>query len=481
MAFLTRVKLSLGVILVGKAAFGPVDMDLRRVESGAGGVEAKHYGIIMNTPPPPRRWWKRLPVRLSVRAMMLLVLTFALALGGYVGFLRKAWLQQEVVSEIKATGGWVTYDFQLDPHGNGEPRAPKWLVDRLGVDFFGEIRDVKLSTGAKPVTPALLEKIGRLGRLRSLGASHVPSIDDESLAHLAGLANLEDLEIRATGVTGEGLVQLRHLIRLRNLDLRGLPLADADLAHLAGRRRLQSLSLDSPEVTDAGLAHLSHLTALVSLDLAGSGIRGEGLAHLGRMERLQSLDLTATAVDHLSALPQLPALERLSLGGSTIGDAGLAGIEKLPLLKELDLRDTMVADAGLRHLERLDHLAHLILCRTGISGAGAHSLARMKALAVLNLRATRITLEGVAELAANPSLARIDLWDTPARDGPNPDGMKALNVVTEHGWFGNNVGLIRPKQTVPPLQLDQVFTTRPNRARPIPRPPTRPIARSHPR
>src|SRR4051812_28040454 len=101
----------------------------------------------MDTPPSPRRWWKRPPARLSVRAMMLLVLTFALALGAYVGYLRRAWLQRELVAEIRATGGWVAYDFQLGPHGSGEPSAPKWLVDRLGVDFFGEIRDVGLGTG----------------------------------------------------------------------------------------------------------------------------------------------------------------------------------------------------------------------------------------------------------------------------------------------------------------------------------------------
>ena len=57
-------------------------------------------------------------------------------------------IQREAVAVIKNAGGTVSYDWEWN-NGNGmlggKPWAPIWLVDLVGVDFFGHVTVVSLS------------------------------------------------------------------------------------------------------------------------------------------------------------------------------------------------------------------------------------------------------------------------------------------------------------------------------------------------
>jgi hypothetical protein len=77
-----------------------------------------------------------------------------------------------------------------------------------------------------------------------------PSIDDQGLARLKPLSNLEELGLIATQVTDEGLPVLKSFPRLRDLTL----------FHEGWR---------NPTFTPAGLVHLEGLKSLKQLELSG--------------------------------------------------------------------------------------------------------------------------------------------------------------------------------------------------------------------
>ena len=87
-----------------------------------------------------RPWWSY--VRMSVRGLIVLVLLIGAGLGWIV---RSARIQRNAVVAIEKAGGSVSYDWERS-NGNdvpgGKPWAPRWLVDLVGVDYFGHVTAV---------------------------------------------------------------------------------------------------------------------------------------------------------------------------------------------------------------------------------------------------------------------------------------------------------------------------------------------------
>ncbi len=82
--------------------------------------------------------WRRY-LRFSVRGLIVLVLV----IGGWLGWIvRSARIQREAVAAIKDARGQVWYDWEWssgEPIPDGKPWAPKFLVDLIGVDYFGHV------------------------------------------------------------------------------------------------------------------------------------------------------------------------------------------------------------------------------------------------------------------------------------------------------------------------------------------------------
>jgi hypothetical protein len=88
---------------------------------------------------PSRKFWRQ-RLRLSVRGLMILVLVVG---GGLGWIIQSAHVQRDAVTAITAAGGTVFYNWQIRCDGsflsNPKPWAPKWLVDRVGIDYFGHV------------------------------------------------------------------------------------------------------------------------------------------------------------------------------------------------------------------------------------------------------------------------------------------------------------------------------------------------------
>jgi hypothetical protein len=186
------------------------------------------------------------------------LIVFVLAIGVWLGWLvRGARIQGDAVAAIEKNGGGVGYSWEWRD-GNripgGKPCAPRWLVELVGVDYFGHVTAVWLfSTSEAP--DATLAHVGRLTRLQAL-FDYSSSVGDAGLAHLRGLTELSTLILADSRVTDAGLAELKSQTKLSSLILAGAWVTDTGLAALKVLRNLSSLHLiDCPSSPMPGLSN----------------------------------------------------------------------------------------------------------------------------------------------------------------------------------------------------------------------------------
>ena len=143
------------------------------------------------------------------------------------------------MATTKNTHGQVVYEWDVtDGHITlrGKPWARTWLVDLIGIDYFGHVTQVHLTYTAS--IEVAMAPIGRLVRLRVLNLRKTP-LNDADLASFKGLSSLAYLDLQSTQVTDAGLVHLKGLNSLRVLSLRDTRVSDAGLVHLTGLTSLK--------------------------------------------------------------------------------------------------------------------------------------------------------------------------------------------------------------------------------------------------
>src|SRR3954447_14729317 len=118
-----------------------------------------------------RSCWQRPGVRLGVWALIVVLLV-----GGGLGrVVHRARIQRDAVAAIVRGGGKVLYDWEVihdrDPRGDvyrpnpgGKPDWPKWLIDQLGPDYFGDVDVVFLGPRGRD---AVMASVARLSRLEA--------------------------------------------------------------------------------------------------------------------------------------------------------------------------------------------------------------------------------------------------------------------------------------------------------------------------
>jgi hypothetical protein len=318
--------------------------ELVRAEAGSPLAAAQTSAFTVPAGAASGSRWKYL--RLSVQGLMVLVLVSGAALGWVV---RGARIQHQAVEAIENAGGDVFYDWKWSNEHKtpeGEPWAPRWLVDQIGADYFGHVTFIQL--GHKDAD-SVMTQVARLDRTQVLSLFE-STISDSELARLDGkLTHLSRVDLSGTRITDAGLVHLQGLTKLESLDLGGTQVSDAGVVHLQGLAKLDSLDLSETQVPDAGLAHLKKLQNISFLNLARTRVTDAGLIHLASLSKLSSLDLTLTPVT----------------------DAGLAHLKGLVRLSTLHLLGTKVTNAGLKMLEQAS--PNLSITRPSIDFGGFSS------------------------------------------------------------------------------------------------------------
>jgi hypothetical protein len=261
---------------------------------------------------PPLRWWKRLPVRLSVRALMVIVLALACSLGWVV---HRASVQRDAVTAVGRAGGAVRYDWQFKDGKmvpNGVPAGPAWLTRTLGPDYFDIVTNASLFGH---VTDVQMDSIANLDRVDTM-ILDPRGLSDEGLAKLDKMTGLRWLTISGSNVAMDTrIMPLKTMSRLQGLTIAGTDITDSGLLHLSGSGRLELLDLARTKVTDSGLARLVASPGIKNLFLDDTQIGDESLSHLERLVNLENLHIkrtkiTATGVEKLRrALPRATVID----------------------------------------------------------------------------------------------------------------------------------------------------------------------------
>ena len=208
-----------------------------------------------------RRRWR--PVVLG--AVLVLLLSYPLTIVG--GWCR----EQAAIQKLTKRGHAVAH-----PRRSGPGRLVGRLPERFAL-LFDRVTSVVL---VSPATDVDMADLGRLSRLRTLRMNPGPALTDAGILHLRGLLYLEQLDLSRTQVTDAGLVHLKGLTGLRRLRLTHTQVTDAGLVHLRGLSQLQYLGLGGTLVTGTGFVHLTGLTNLRLLSLRDTQVTDSELVLL---------------------------------------------------------------------------------------------------------------------------------------------------------------------------------------------------------
>ncbi len=314
-----------------------------------------------------------------------------------------------------------------------------WLVEP---DFYRPLTREELANLAIEIEKNSIP--GLFLRLRK-------EIDEDVLAELSGLTELQLLIVNERNLTDRGLAHLSTLTGLRILSLTGTGITDEGLWHLEGLDRIEELNLAQTAVTDAGLGALGRMENLAWLDLRDTAVTGTGLASLKGSDRLQCIGLRGTAVDDqgieslrgssiraldlgataitdkaMNTLFTLEELRILDLTGTAVGDDGLARLKGHGSIVCLHLERTRVTDAGIGHLAGCPNLTSIVLKRTAVTDRGLASLAGRE-LQALSVGRTGITDKSVEWIARTTSLINLDLGGTKVTE----EGIACLENLTD--------------------------------------------------
>ena len=257
----------------------------------------------------------------------------------------------------------------------------------LGPD--GSVRALSFRQGW--VTDSDMDLIAKLDKLERLDLSNT-RVTDLGLLKLKDLKNVRELNLfYAELVTDEGLATMRNWTKIERINARGTKVTDNTLALLAGKTTITALDIGYAEVTDSGLQQLSTLPNLRELAFGGNKLTEVGLQVLRTMPQLRTLDLSGrqrtdsglwslgTTDLGLDPIATVAELRQLNLSGLGVTSRGLGKLKPLAKLERLDLHACKrIGDEAVPHLAALPALKWVDVRDTAFTAAGVESLKKAR-------------------------------------------------------------------------------------------------------
>ena len=295
------------------------------------------------------------------------------------------------------------------------------VLDRTGVTDQG------VMTACGACTRLSLLSLSGCAATGAIGAALAPlrCLREVSLAHTrfsdTGIASwcsqpqpqMWALSLSHTAVTSTSLLALGQAMGgLEVLNLDGCRTGGEALRHL---NKLRRLNVADTLVTDADMEHICSLPALEALNLAFCSVTGSSLRRFPLPTTLKCLDLDTTRGVTLAELVHLPLLEQLTLpDGQT--DVSIVLLSRFSgTLTTLEMSSSGVTDAGVAHIAKLGQLRRLSMPHSKVTdGSLALLCASLPQLQTLNLSGTVVTDSGLQTLvdSAPESLLSVILIKT---------------------------------------------------------------------
>jgi serine/threonine protein kinase len=235
-------------------------------------------------------------------------------------------------STTTAAGTSASGDQETKAPLTAEARAVQWVLAQNGTVLVkpdGVSSTLRIAPGGRlPDRPVAITGVTITGR---------DKLKDGNLDELAGLQQLESVDLHDTGLIDAGLADLSSSPAIATLSLANTAVTDAGLSHLTSFVKLQKLDLGGlTKVTDAAVTTLASLTSLKQLSVGGSGLTPAGVAKL-----ISSLPQCTVSHSFPSAtVAELAFSNKAPLASPTASasmPAGTAIITLPPPGKEIDL------------------------------------------------------------------------------------------------------------------------------------------------
>jgi len=226
-------------------------------------------------------------------------------------------------------------------------------------------------------------------------ASLLEGADTPCGSFTPGAANL-----RACWITDVDLPELSKRPGLKVLDLSMTRISDQGLLLLKSMTGLEQLNLRYAElVGDEGLSAVKGWKQLKHIDLRGTKVTDTTLGYLGALHTLESIDAGFAQVSDngIELLATLPGLKRLTLGGNKLTDTGMQALRLMPSLEFLDLSGRQRTDSGLWSVS---------ITESGV--AAIATLANLRELRVGGINVTAVSLDKLRR--GLPKLERLSLY-----------------------------------------------------------------------
>lgn len=232
----------------------------------------------------------------------------------------------------------------------------------------------RLVLTAVPISDDGLKTLAQIKSLKYLDVSENTALSGPGLAVLASLPALQGLNLTSNRNFGEqGLLELTRCENLSELNLSSCGLSDQHFSILKAWPKLRSLKCNNNPLTDQGMVFIKPLSKLVELDLRYTRVGDQGFSQVGS-RNLERLWLMGISDQGLTLIKRFPDLRELYLSECGISDQGLLQLKGLRQLAVLDLSHTAVTDRGLSELVGLKSLKCIHLTKTGVSAAGVEGI-----------------------------------------------------------------------------------------------------------
>ena len=224
----------------------------------------------------------------------------------------------------------------------------------------------------------------------SLMRCDLKRLPPEAFTHLASVPNLEQLLLIYSGDGDEVIRRIAKAKKLRILYL-CQHFTDQGLVYLKRLEQLEELNLSDTLVTNAGMKHISCLSGLKTLSIGGIPVNYDGLLEIAKMSQLETLALSYS--DTVG--------KRIRLRKVKITDRDIEALRGFEGLRVLDLSGTRVSDKSMQWIGSLPKLEKLYLEKTRITDDGIIHLFKAPSLVYIDVNDTHVTEKMVRELLKN--------------------------------------------------------------------------------
>ncbi len=138
----------------------------------------------------------------------------------------------------------------------------------------------------------------RLFAVRSVGFEDPTPINNEDVAKLAALPDIEELYLPGAQIDDEAAKSIAEMKKLRVLVIQNTGITDAGLEAISSLPELEELRMSSCQISDAGCENLADMKSLTRLGLWNTDVSNGSTRHFAGLSHLRELNIAMTLISN---------------------------------------------------------------------------------------------------------------------------------------------------------------------------------------